>query len=260
MLLKQKYPGHYLWKDELFDMPEYAVFEQQLSSVVNSNEGQLHMAQHLDVLVPELASVMREGFESLNTSISAVQAQNEAYRTMLENSERATRAFIADSFRQAASRIEGVPAFSSIPLVLSQEVLVPDVIPVSSVEASLPGPSNESSTATILAELPAYKMDRTILNVVDVWREYTAGIGGGPSVEYLEKNFQTKWRKDRTESRFFSSRSVIYNEIRRISERDFISKEEAASILERRRQELGFTLYKLTKCITATNKENRQFI
>jgi hypothetical protein len=208
------------------------------------------MAQHLDVLVPELTSVMREGFQSLNTSVAAVQAQNEAYYKKYEIGERATRTLIADSLRQAANRIEGT-SVAALPSSVQSEV------EISSNELSY-----VETPPRILeqhSEAPEYKIDRNVFNVIDVWREYTVGIKGGPAIEYLERNFQTKWRQDRTESRYFSSRLVLYNEIKKISETSHISKDEAAEKLEKRRQELKFTLYKLTKSIIEKNKGDKSF-
>ncbi|EDN08635.1 predicted protein [Histoplasma mississippiense (nom. inval.)] len=59
-----------------------------------------------------------------------------------------------------------------------------------------------------------YSLSRTIQSVPDLWREWTTGLGGGPSVQSLEDQGGS-WRKSSSkEQMMFCRRKIIINEIR----------------------------------------------
>jgi hypothetical protein len=59
---------------------------------------------------------------------------------------------------------------------------------------------------------PVYKMSRHHDGIGSLIQEWTDGIGGGPSVRDLERAWGTSWRKDPTESKFFSRRKPIFDQ------------------------------------------------
>ena len=76
--------------------------------------------------------------------------------------------------------------------------------------------------------------------------ESTAMVSGGnPSVEHIEREYGTAWRKDRKESRFFSRRKELYDAVKKMADEQRTSCEEAARRLEERRICLGVSLDKL---------------
>ncbi|KAI8085664.1 transcriptional activator of glycolytic enzymes-domain-containing protein [Thamnidium elegans] len=95
-------------------------------------------------------------------------------------------------------------------------------------------------------------MKRNLVTINDLWQEYDVGLSGNPSIKSLEEEFGTKWRKSRTESKFFSTRLIVYKEVQKISRDDCISTEEAAKKLERRRVDLKVSIDKLIKLIKAS--------
>lgn len=70
-------------------------------------------------------------------------------------------------------------------------------------------------------------------------------FGGRLSVEQLEREYGTAWRKDRKESRFFSRRNELYKAIRKKTREERTSHEEAARRIEERRVKLCVSLDKL---------------
>jgi hypothetical protein len=82
-----------------------------------------------------------------------------------------------------------------------------------------------------------------------VWREYEDGLSGGPAVQRLELEHGTAWRKDRTESKYFSRRKVLYDEVQSIAAVNAIPSREAAAMLEQRRLALGMSLDGLSTAI-----------
>ncbi|OJD24033.1 hypothetical protein ACJ73_04608 [Blastomyces percursus] len=86
-----------------------------------------------------------------------------------------------------------------------------------------PGPGTESSsgpagmTAVLLnppLERHSYTLSRTIQSVPDLWREWTTGLGGGPSVQSLDDQGGS-WRKGSFKKQMiFCWRKIIIDEIR----------------------------------------------
>ena len=55
---------------------------------------------------------------------------------------------------------------------------------------------------------PSYIMNREISTVHDLWREWSIGLGTGPSVKSLEEAWGPRWRQTPTETRFFNRRRI----------------------------------------------------
>jgi len=56
-------------------------------------------------------------------------------------------------------------------------------------------------------------MSRGISTVTDLWREWTVGLGGGPSIQMLEETRGSSWCEG-NERRFYNRRKIIINKIR----------------------------------------------
>jgi hypothetical protein len=70
------------------------------------------------------------------------------------------------------------------------------------------------------AEKPRYRMSRTIQTIPDLWREWTVGLQGQPSIEKHDELYGSDWRAgpDATaERQFYSRRKTLISEIRRLA-------------------------------------------
>jgi hypothetical protein len=70
------------------------------------------------------------------------------------------------------------------------------------------------------AEKPRYRMSRTIQTVPDLWREWTVGLQGQPSIEKLDELYGWDWRAGpnaAAERQFYSRRKTLISEIRRLA-------------------------------------------
>ncbi|KAG1178328.1 hypothetical protein G6F70_006238 [Rhizopus microsporus] len=113
----------------------------------------------------------------------------------------------------------------------------------------IPSPPTCSGSNTTARS--TYKLCRHLKTVTDVWREYELGLPGQPAVQFLEQTQGTSWRRDRTESRYFSRRKVIYDKVKKTASEYNISTTEAAEIVERKRIELGKSLDGFCKVISS---------
>lgn len=80
---------------------------------------------------------------------------------------------------------------------------------------SLGGPAPLAAPGLHTGEqVPTYKLSRDIRTIPALWREWTTGLAGMPSVEELDRRYGCKWRP-RGEAQYYSTRKRIIDEIRR---------------------------------------------
>jgi hypothetical protein len=84
-----------------------------------------------------------------------------------------------------------------------------------------------------------------IQTVPELWKEWTVGIGGKPSVEILERQYGASWRPSHKERVLFGRRKVIINEIYRYIQARGVTPEAAVAELELVRSMGQMSLYKL---------------
>ena len=117
--------------------------------------------------------------------------------------------------------------------------------------------SSSLSGAETVSPLPSppvnYRMSRTIATVHDLWREWSLGIGSGPSVKALEDIWGTKWRNSDAERRFFNRRRIIIDEVNRMVKEESITVEEAIRILDAKMKASNKSLDWLQKHISSKN-------
>lgn len=226
MVLKGKYPGSFIWSHSIFDTDIYKDYEERLSAAIAANDEKFKMSQHLEVLLPEVAAAMKTGFDSMNAMLNIVQSQNQLTLDAVKQLEAENRTMLADSFLQISNMLR--QGDENTQIQQTSTILPSSSVPLS----SIPSPSTANSSG-----LPSFKMSRSLISVTDVWREYSVGLAGKPSIKSMEEQYGADWRKvdNRTESRFFTRRLPLYKKIESLSNERGISCEEAAQFLEFRR-------------------------
>ncbi|KAG1049061.1 hypothetical protein G6F43_008591 [Rhizopus delemar] len=225
VVLKKKYPQYYLWNCEIFQTELYKNFEVEVLGSLEEEEAFLSNRQ-VQLAMPELASTLQAGFGAITSSLLSIKASNAAEFKKINQS---FDDFFALGNAHFNSSENSGASFST--------------------PSTAPTPTGQAQPAEHEETQVFYKMNRKIVSVTDVWREYSEGLGENPSVQYLEEKYGTAWRKERKDSRFFSRRNEIYNGIKRKAEEERISFEEAARMLEERRVQLNISLNKLRSYI-----------
>lgn len=67
--------------------------------------------------------------------------------------------------------------------------------------------------------IPTYKLNREIHTIPELWRLWTVGIGGAPSVEELDRQYGSGWRQTASERQYYSMRKTLIDEIKRRTEK-----------------------------------------
>jgi hypothetical protein len=171
----------------------------------------------LSKATPHLTEMVKAGFDSVNANFAS------------------SRADLAAIVKSEVAQIFTTPLFLTRDASLSTR--------------QQPTPSTNSSGSSRPPSTTEYTLSRRLRTVVEVWREYEDGLSGGPAVQRLELEHGTAWRKDRMESKYFSRRKVLYDEVQSIAAVNAIPSREAAAMLEQRRLALGMSLDGLSTAI-----------
>ena len=159
---------------------------------------------------------MKSGFSSVVTSMNALQAQTESCYRRMEEAETTTRNVIAANIASPHPKTIGPVAAQVSPSPVVSTSNDDEVI-------------DRAPPANVPASPAQYKMNRHLVTVTSVWSEYTQGFHGSPSVKFLEENYGTEWRKDKTESKFYNTHTVFYGEIQEIATKQHMTLEEEGS-------------------------------
>ncbi|KAG2215396.1 hypothetical protein INT45_009470 [Circinella minor] len=250
VVLKQQHPTHFLWSHAIFDNPLYKQYEIDLSS------------QLIERVLPHLTNILRASLGNISGDIDGI-------KNTINNLNVSQQAGFAN-VTEAVNGIFSNPLYlSRTPTNFHKQGMITTAGEVAQDSSdhtfaddspSLPSssvPSSSISSSLSSSSPPQYTLNRKFCTVTDVWREYDHGVAGNPSVRSLEDKYKTKWRKNSTESRFFSRRKIIYEEVKRIANDRHISFSDAAQVLEDTRRDLKISIDKLTKKISEQHKEQQ---
>ena len=95
---------------------------------------------------------------------------------------------------------------------------------------------------------PKHRMCRGVKTVEALWREWTVGIQGGPSIDALDRQWGHRWRAGRqSELQWYSLRLEVIKEIRRTAQAQRTSEEAAMWQLNLQQQRMQCSLDQLCK-------------
>ena len=98
-------------------------------------------------------------------------------------------------------------------------------------------------------------MCRAVRSVEALWREWTVGLQGKPSIETLDRKWGNRWRAGRqSELQWYSLRLEAIREIRRIAQAQRTSKEAAMWQVSLQQQRTRCSLDQLYKQLQASRK------
>lgn len=84
-------------------------------------------------------------------------------------------------------------------------------------EAPGQGPTTPPTPVTMLAQraiVPSYKLNRDVHTIPALWKLWTVGIGGAPSIEDLDRRYGPAWRQTQAERQYYSMRKTLIDEIK----------------------------------------------
>jgi hypothetical protein len=205
--------------DPLFSTAEYAAFA---AGVLAANDCFRDEDPHLVAIEKAIPSV-NERLRSLESAIRTGLAANASELAELKREQKETRQALADftagSFAliwtPGRSRMlpQGFDAFGQLRQRTPPSPLGAPSPPID-LGSSLPlAPTAiEQQRHGERAYVPTNKLSRQVRNIPDLWREWTVGLGGLPSVRALDEAYGTHWRLP-NERQYYSTRKVIVDEV-----------------------------------------------
>ena len=99
-------------------------------------------------------------------------------------------------------------------------------------------------------------MSRTIKTVQGLWREWTEGLPGQPSITALDKRWGNRWRAGRgSELQWYSLRQEIIREVDRLAQSRRIGRDTAVNILAAEQRQTAASLDLFCKRLRANRKK-----
>jgi hypothetical protein len=286
VLLRQRFPNSPIWNHAVFQHKAYEQFSAHVQEVVGAG-GDGERPTQLALLtqaIPELADSLRSidaRIEASNSELKAAiggiakQQQRDAQgaellqwlahslaclpRPLLLQQPLSSAPFGAGA--AAAATIAGA---SSSSYTSARASLAP------SLALSLPdGSSIDPLVATTAAaaqqqlleppEPLCYRMCRSVKTVEALWREWTVGLNGQPSISALDSRWGSRWRAGRqSELQWYSLRLEVIREIRRVARAQRSSEQQAMWALQHQQQKMACSLDRFCKHLRASRGKGKQ--
>ena len=287
------FPSHPVWSHPVFQHKAYEAFARELEPCLQEEEGSPNqlsiLYQAMPLLADQLKALRAENkqtasevkglLDHLDKSQRAQSSQLQlltsgglTFRLEAPLAAAAAAAAAAAVWPQGRSTDPPRPPIEAAPLALSitgssrytsarasaagspsriaspppppqpQLQLQPQLEPQSQLE-----PRSESP--------PTYCMSRAVNSVRALWREWTEGLGGNPSVAALDSKWGSRWRAGRQkEVQWYSLRLEVIKEIKRVVQAQKVSEEAAMWQVNLRQEQMGCSLDQLCKRLRAGRK------
>lgn len=254
VILIERHPDHPNFKHALFQTSEWRQFSEQLRNAIS--ESRDPHETRIDMVAPEISN-------SISTLQKSTEEQFKIVVGKLESKLKPIDQNVKKCAKLAVKMLRIVSSATQEALNELDEDSVSDteIVPVEINQQSsqLVSRGERSNHRLNPMNVPQYKMSRTLSTVSDVWEEWDVGLEPEYiAVKGLEARHGTKWRQDKTESRFFYRRYMIIQEIERMARENGMAVSEAVNVLERRRLDLssrngGISLNALSDILSRQN-------
>lgn len=263
VIMRKEFPDHPMWTDPIFQRDDYLAFardvELSLLDVEEPEEIQIRKA------LPAIAERLSTIHQSLARDISgwgteARQKLDGIQLNLADILEGRISITLHATPHHTAAAVSRPPAPPGPPTSSASTSLSP------SASLSSTAPSSPSLLPQVLPQQqsppppppppslpPSYLLSRAISTVPQLWREWTVGLGGGPSVQGLEDMYGPRWRQKHSEAVMYGRRKVIIDEIRSRQARG-ITAAAAVEAVELVRQRGQLSLYRLSLLLNEQRK------
>ena len=275
VLLMRQFPECAVWSHPVFQHEDYTLYASQVMALIEEDERPSQLAiltQALPVLADYLKANEAQREVQITELSAAITAEISTAKEQLAGAfQSSLQAFLAESVFQLKSASIPTPALAPAPAPSPAQVPV-SIPQVSLLSASRsispqsgaqsraqsgaePGVESEvapgaASGAVVEGEVEGepqrYRMSRAVKTIRDLWREWTIGLQGGPSIVALDNRWGSRWRAGRqAEVQWYSLRLEVIREIRRVARARRISEESAMYFVgaEQRQSNCSLDLY-----------------
>jgi hypothetical protein len=160
-----------------------------------------------------IAGVVQTGFEANNASIQRMEQRIEQRMEQRIEGRMAALENVMSDFYRGSFNLTFTPSSHRAQELQPLSSLPPPRLPTAGPSSGpMPAPT---AIERLAPEPPTYQLSRGVTTILDLWREWTVGLGGQLSVEALDERWRSRWRCG-AEFQFYSRRKVIIDEIKRL--------------------------------------------
>jgi hypothetical protein len=259
--LRDRYPDSHVWDHPVFRHVAYDAFAQRVRAHMN------------DGRPPSQLALLRQAMPVLADFLQSLDARSDARASRVEQA--LSQRLAAESDRIQASQlhvltsgaltlrldVQQLSASASAAAAAAPPPLLGDVVQsaaASRYASAVATPRTRSpSPGGALDERPPprYRMCRSVKTVERLWREWTAGLRGQPSIRQLDSRWGSRWRAGcQPELQWYSLRQEVAREVARMAQAGRYSEEQAMWALHAEQQRTGCSLDQFCKRLRATRK------
>ena len=281
------FPSHPVWSHPVFQHKAYEAFAQELEPCLQEEEGSPNqlsiLYQAMPLLADQLKALRAENKQTasevkglLDHLDKSQRAQSSQLQLLTSGGltfrlEASLAAAAAAVWPQGRSTDPPRPPIKAAPLALS----ITESSRYTSAQASavgspsriasppppppplppLPQPEPQSQLEPGSKSPPIYCMSRAVNSVRALWREWTEGLGGNPSVAALDSKWGSRWRAGRQkEVQWYSLRLEVIREVKRVAQAQKVSEEAAMWQVNLRQEQMQCSLDQLCKRLRVGKK------
>jgi hypothetical protein len=267
--LRERYPASDVWDHPVFRHAAYDAFAQRVRA---------HMS---DGQPPSQLALLRQAMPVLADFLQSLDARSDARASRVEQA--LSQRIAAESDRIQAAQLR-VLTSGALTLRLDLQQLPQQPSPQQPLlqPFALGGDIAQSAAASRYASAvatprtrspspsggggggggaldgqqpPRYRMCRSVKTVERLWREWTAGLRGQPSIRQLDSRWGSRWRSGcQPELQWYSLRQEVVREVVRMAQAGRCSEEQAMWALHAEQQRTGCSLDQFCKRLRAARK------
>lgn len=233
--LRRLFPQHVLFAHPLFSTAAFLAFEAAMSSHLAT--AALPRELELERVLPELSASMNAQFDSqaqktaeLSAQVLGVVEAIAGLETKMVDSLARTHNIVTDLF---SGRVP-LRVTADFAAVATSSANTASSASTSTTTATTSS-SGTTSTTAAPASCAAFRLNRNLVNVEQVVREWKEGLGGGPSVEDAYRpggEGYLRLKKDGAEDKYYRRRRNIILKIEQMMDAHGISQAEAVRALD----------------------------
>ena len=286
VILRQMFPNNPVWNHPVFQHEAYLPFVREVEACLREEEEGSSQLSTLYQAMPVIADCLKaidarneQRARELQASFDRMAESQWAQSSLLQlltsgnltfrlevpsasvyprptacpptTARPLTPLSVAESSGYASAQASAAASSSPSPL-LPPVTLLPPLQPQPQPQQ---GPESELQLELQPKQPPVYRMCRAVKTVKALWREWTVGLGGNPSIDVLDSKWGSRWRAGRqNELQWYSLRLEVIKEIRRVARAQRISEEAAMWQVNLMQEKMQCSLDQFCKRLRAGKK------
>jgi hypothetical protein len=262
--LRQMFPKHPVWNHPVFQHEAYTAFAREIEACQEGESpNQLSLiyqaipllADHLKAIDARSEQRARD-IKELIDGIAESQSTHSLQLQLLITGGLTFRLETPKQLQQLLPSPSSKNTSAQASIAVTPRAGSPGLSPSLQLQLQLqqPQPEPEPEREPDL-EPPRYRMCRAVRTVEALWREWTVGLQGNPSIDVLDRKWGSRWRAGRqSELQWYSLRLEVIKEIRRLAQTKRISEEAAMWQVSLQQQQMRCSLDQLCKRLRAGRK------